>query len=76
LEFEERETPKAKFSKSIDRLMPMMANYESGGKAWKDEHVPTARLREINAIIKDGCVSLCELSQEMIDDAIVKGLCK
>jgi hypothetical protein len=56
--------------------MPMMANYESGGKAWKDEHVPTARLREINAIIKDGCVSLCELSQEMIDDAIVKGLCK
>jgi putative hydrolase of HD superfamily len=74
LEFEERETPEAKFAKAIDRFMPMLANYESGGKAWKDEHVSAARLREINAIIKDGCVSLWKLTQDMIDDAVVKGL--
>jgi putative hydrolase of HD superfamily len=74
LEFEARETPEAKFAKAIDRFMPMLANYESGGKAWKDEHISAARLREINAIIKDGCVSLWKLTQDMIDDAVVKGL--
>lgn len=73
LEFEERETPEAKFAKAIDRFMPMLANYESGGKAWKDEHVSAARLREINAIIKDGCVSLWELTQEMIDGGLKNG---
>jgi putative hydrolase of HD superfamily len=76
LEFEARETPEAKYAKAIDRFMPMLANYESGGKAWKDEHVSAARLREINAIIKDGCISLWELTEEMIADAFVKGLCE
>ena len=76
LEFEARETPEAKYAKAIDRFMPMLANYESGGKAWQDEHVSAARLREINAIIKDGCKSLWEMTQEMIDDAVSKGLCE
>lgn len=73
LEFEARETPEAKFAKAIDRFMPMLANFESGGQAWKDEHVSAARLREINAIIKDGCVSLWELTQNMIDDGLKDG---
>ena len=73
LEFEARETPEAKYAKAVDRFMPMLANYESGGKAWRDEHVTSARLREINAIIRDGSVSLWEMTQQMIEDAIKAG---
>lgn len=76
LEFEARETPEAKYAKAIDRFMPMLANFESGGKAWKDEHVSAARLREINVIIKDGCISLWKMTEEMIADAIVKDYCE
>lgn len=76
LEFETRETTDAKFAKAIDRFMPMLANYESGGKAWKDEHVTAKRLREINEIIKDGSVSLWKMTQQMIEDAVSRGLCE
>jgi len=72
-EFEERETPEAKFAKAIDRFMPMLANYESGGKVWEEEHVTSERLREINEIIKDGCTSLWEITQEMTDDGVKNG---
>ena len=73
LEFEARETPEAKYAKAIDRFMPMLANYESGGKIWKDEHVTAERLREINEIIKDGCKSLWEITRDMTDDGVKNG---
>jgi len=73
LEFEARETPEAIFAKAIDRFMPMLANYESGGKAWKDEHVTAKRLQEINEIIRDGSVSLWNTTQQMIEDGIIAG---
>jgi putative hydrolase of HD superfamily len=33
-EFEERRTPEAKFARALDRLQPMLANYETGGGTW------------------------------------------
>ncbi len=34
-EFEERRTPEAKFARALDRLQPMLANYQLGGGTWR-----------------------------------------
>jgi len=33
-EFEQRITPEARFARALDRLQPLIANYEAGGKTW------------------------------------------
>lgn len=73
LEFEERETPEAKFAKAIDRFMPMLANYESGGKSWLENKVSRARILEINKIVADGSEALWHLIINMSTDAYNKG---
>jgi len=73
LEFEERETPEAKFAKAIDRFMPMMLNYESGGKSWKENEVSRARILEINKIVADGSEALWHLIINMSTDAYNMG---
>lgn len=34
-EFEERETPEARFAYAIDRLQPLLHNHRTGGAAWR-----------------------------------------
>jgi len=73
LEFENRETPESKFAKAIDRFMPMLANYESGGKSWLENKVSRARILEINKIVADGSEALWQLVLTLSADAFEKG---
>jgi len=73
LEFENRESPESKFAKAIDRFMPMLANYESGGKSWLENKVSRARILEINQIVADGSEALWQLVLTLSADAFEKG---
>jgi putative hydrolase of HD superfamily len=75
-EFEERATPEARFAAALDRLMPLMHNYYSNGKTWREHGVAAAKVVERNRHIEDGSAQLWAVAKSLIEDAIEKGWLK
>lgn len=72
-EFEERNTPDARFAAALDRLMPMLHNYHTHGRSWKEHGIKKSQVRERNAYIEDGSADLWAIAQELIEDAVANG---
>ena len=72
-EFEEGSSPEAKFARSLDRLMPMLHNYYSGGKAWKEHGIKKDQVLNRNRVIADGSEKLWSLALSLINKAVDKG---
>lgn len=72
-EFEERKTPNARFAAALDRLMPMLLNYHTHGRSWKEHAIKSSQARERNSYIVDGSADLWDIAQELIEDAVAKG---
>lgn len=53
-EFEERNTPEAKFAAAIDRLEPLMQNYYTEGYAWKANNIAYKQIISVNQRIEKG----------------------
>jgi putative hydrolase of HD superfamily len=75
-EFEERRTAEARFAAALDRLMPLMHNYYSGGKTWQEHDVPAALVFERNRHIEQGSAGLWAFAESLIRDAIAKNMLK
>ena len=75
-EFEARKTPEACFAAALDRLMPLLHNYYSGGKTWQEHGVPAAKVLDRNRHIEDGSPELWALAKSLIEDAVDKGFLK
>lgn len=75
-EFEELKTPESKYARVLDRLEPILLNYYSGGRAWKDANITKQQVIEINQIIEQGATEMWEFVQELIDEATNKGYLK
>ena len=75
-EFEARATPEARFAAALDRLMPLMHNYYSNGKTWREHGVPAAKVLERNRHIEEGSARLWAVAESLIEDAIAKGWLK
>ncbi|MBC2608140.1 HD domain-containing protein [Pelagicoccus albus] len=73
-EFEEGETPEARFAKAIDRLHPMLLNYLAEGKTWKKHDVAASQVRAINCKIDKGSHDLWTFAQDLIEKAVAEGL--
>lgn len=72
-EFEARQTADAKFAKALDRLMPLLHNYELEGKAWQTNGIKRHQVIAINRPILDGSEALSELALSIIEDSVAKG---
>src|SRR4028119_443563 len=46
-EFEARQTPEALFASSLDRLHPLLQNYNAQGGGWKKHDISAERVREL-----------------------------
>jgi putative hydrolase of HD superfamily len=73
-EFEARTTPEARFARALDRVQPLLHNYHTGGRTWRElgvtaEQVP-AKNREV---VFDGCSALGEYVVNLIADGVAKG---
>ena len=71
-EFEEGLTSEALFAKSLDRLMPLLHNYYSEGKAWKEHGIRQDQVLDKNRSIADGSKELWEFARSIIDKAVEK----
>jgi len=73
-EFEAIATPEARFSKAMDRLLPFLQNYRSGGLSWRQHHVTSGMVAEMLLKIRPGSEALYAYARGILDAAVQKGL--
>ncbi len=69
-EFEKKKTPEAKFAGALDRLEPLLQNYNTGGHAWKKHGIVRSQVEKINVTIELGSQTLWDLAQSLISESV------
>jgi putative hydrolase of HD superfamily len=72
-EFEEGRSSEARFALSLDRLMPLLLNYYTQGRSWKEHGITADQVLARNRQIREGSDQLWSLAQSIIEDSISKG---
>jgi len=72
-EFEEGTSPDARFARALDRLMPLLHNYHTQGRSWKEHGITSRQVLQHNAAVKEGSEAIWQFVQELIADAVAKG---
>lgn len=72
-EFEARESAEAKFAAALDRVQPLMHNYDTGGVIWRKHGVRSDKVRERNRHVEEGSSELWRMAEGMIRDAVDRG---
>ena len=73
-EFERRDTPEAKFASALDRMQPMLLNYTKGGISWMEHGAKYEKVYSRNKPISEGAPVLWEKIEEILADALNKGM--
>ena len=71
-EFEERKTPEAKFARAMDNIQPIMQNYATSGKAWKEHQVHLHQILGRNERTAEGSKKLWEYAREHFIEPNIK----
>ncbi len=75
-EFEEMKTPESQFAACLDRLQPLLLNYNTDGHTWQKPGVTSGKVYERNAILEKAAPGLWEYAKEIIEDSVRKGILK
>ncbi len=68
-EFEARETPEAKFAAALDRLMPLLHNYHTEGRSWREHGISKSQVLRLNSHMAQGSQTLWDYAEALISDA-------
>jgi putative hydrolase of HD superfamily len=72
-EYEERETPTARFAYAIDRLQPLLANASSGGASWREHGIRHSQAHAVNRPIEAAAADLWALAETVLGAAADAG---
>ena len=72
-EFEECETPEAKYAHAMDNLQPLILNNSNDGGDWKEHGVTARQVYERQSKTRLGSEKLYEITDRIIQDNIKKG---
>jgi len=72
-EFEGHATPESRFVHAVDRLQPLLLNYQSEGRSWREHGVTSRQVVERCRLIEEGSRRLWEYGRKLIQDAVAKG---
>jgi len=72
-EYEASDSPEARFALSLDRLMPMIHNALSEGRAWQANGVIADKVRQRAESIARGAPALGVLANEFINSSVAAG---
>jgi len=75
-EFEEKQTPEARYAASLDRLQPLLLNYHTEGHTWKKPGVNSEKVYRRMAVIKESLPEVWDYVVEIIEDSVSKGYLK
>lgn len=72
-EFEARQTPEARFANAIDRLMPLLLNFETQGKSWQEHGIRSDDILPRMAHVSAGSEEIWQLIQSLVATAVAEG---
>ena len=72
-EFEQGASPEARFARAMDRLIPLIHNYYTQGKRWKEDGITHAQVLTANQTIREGSQELWEFALSLIDESVSRG---
>ncbi|MCD8069504.1 MAG: HD domain-containing protein [Lachnospiraceae bacterium] len=72
-EFEESETPEAKFAHAMDNLQPLLLNNSNGGSDWREHQVTAAQVYARQGKTRQGSEVLYEVTDQILKEHIRKG---
>jgi len=72
-EFEQRQTPEARFAAALDRLEPLLQNYHTGGYAWKQHGIVRDQVLRANQHMAEGSGTLWAYAKALIERAVAEG---
>ncbi len=72
-EFEERLTADARFAHSLDRLQPLLHNFETQGGTWKSNRVTVHMVERLLPRIEGGSTRLADYARALIAEAVARG---
>lgn len=72
-EYEDHETPEARFAKVLDRLEPLMQNYYTKGHTWKKYQITKEMALKTNEFMQHCSETLWDYAKDLIESASCKG---
>ena len=72
-EFERRETPEARFASALDRFMPLLHNYLTEGRPWRQHGVAGEQVMDMTARIEPGSPTIAAFARALVTDAMDAG---
>lgn len=75
-EFEACASEEARFGAILDRLQPLLLNYFSTGKSWREHGINKEQVLKRNEIVLSGPEPIRSFVAEMIDEAVKLGFLK
>jgi putative hydrolase of HD superfamily len=72
-EFESGDTPEARYARAVDRLSPVLLNFESNGSGWVKNGVRFDQAFAKNSMIAEGSQALWEHARTLLDEASSRG---
>lgn len=72
-EYEERQSPDARFADALDRLQPLLLNFETGGGTWKPHAVTRAQVEKLLPRIERGAPRLGAYARQLVAEAVRRG---
>jgi putative hydrolase of HD superfamily len=69
-ELEQRETAEAKFANALDRLLPVLHNYFTDARSWKEHGITREQALMKNAVVGEGSETVWNLVETLICDAL------
>lgn len=73
-EYEARQTPEARFALALDRLMPLLHNYHTGGVTWRENRVTRGQVEARMAPVAESSAALATTVAGLLEDATARGL--
>ncbi len=75
-EFEEVNTPEARFAACLDRFQPLILNYNTNGHTWQKPGVTSEKVFKRNGLLEENAPELWMYFNEVVEDSIKKGYLK
>jgi len=73
-EFEDGQTPEARFAHAADRAMPVLLNIANEGQSWRENGISHERVvRRVSPPIKAGCPALWDYLEARLEEVRQKG---
>jgi len=75
-EFEARQTPEAKFARSMDRLEPLLQNVSNKGGTWAEFDIAFPAVYNKQSVHKDSSAVIWDYVQQLLEQSVHDGILK